>query len=130
MPAPRRRPAQRKSSARRVRIKRSRLDPVAHPPAAESLADPNGAPAVPTPSPRANSTGAKRKRHDQVSAPRDFLTIQEVADRMEISAKTVQRLIDSKDPAQRISAVRVGGQVRIPIGEYHRYAASRPAARP
>jgi excisionase family DNA binding protein len=103
---------------------------MAQPPASEDLSGPDEASAIPAPAAGTSAVGATSRRRRRTPASPDFLTIQEVADRMEISAKTVQRLIDSTDPANRIGAVRVGGQIRIPIGEYHRYAASRPAARP
>jgi len=125
MPKPRRQPAQPKSAASRPRIARSTPRPAAHPPAPATPPSPDEAASAPTS--EANDTGKRQRR---ASPPPDFLSVEEFAKRLGVSSRTIRRLIGSKDPAHRIRAVRVGGQVRIPIGEYYRYASSLPAVRP
>jgi excisionase family DNA binding protein len=130
MPIPRRQPAQRKSSAANVRITRSAPNPAAQPSAFTAPPSPNATTSVPASTSGPNGAVASGKRQHRAPISPDFLSIPEFAARLRISPKTVQRLINSKDPACRIRAVRVGGQIRIPLSEYYRYAASLPAARP
>ena len=54
-----------------------------------------------------------------------FLTVQEVAERLRISAKSVRRMIEAHD----LEAVRLGTLYRIPADGLERRLA-RPAAKP
>lgn len=60
----------------------------------------------------------------QQSAPRDLLTIPEVAHACACSTDTIRRLVKK----QRLAATRIGNGIRIPAAELKRYIESQATA--
>jgi excisionase family DNA binding protein len=49
--------------------------------------------------------------------PTPLLNTREVADRLRVSRATVYRLLDPDEGRDRLPAVRIGGQIRVPSDE-------------
>lgn len=81
-------------------------------------------PHVPAPKPTPKARGTRPPTQPR-SQPQ-FITIADAADRLGVSIKTVRRWI----AAGRLAAVRMGSQIRIPLGGLVHFIGALPPARP
>lgn len=62
----------------------------------------------------------------QPASPPQLITIADAAARLGVSIKTIRRWIQ----AGKLAAVRVGRQIRIPLGAFMHFLGTLPPARP
>lgn len=82
-----------------------------------------------SPTAPASGTGSQptppSKKKQQPAQPQ-FISIADAAERLNVSEKTVRRWID----CHKLPAVRMGSQLRIPIGAFLHFIGTLPPARP
>ena len=84
---------------------------------------PPSSPTTPAAGTGSQPTSASKK--PQAIQPQ-FITIADAAKRLGVSEKTVRRWIDRR----KLPAVRMGSQLRIPIGAFLHFIGGLPPARP
>jgi excisionase family DNA binding protein len=93
-----------------------------HPPRSTQPA-PSSAPTTPAPNTGSQPTSPSKKQ--QPIQPQ-FISIADAAKRLGVSEKTIRRWIDRR----KLPAVRMGSQLRIPIGAFLHFIGGLPPARP
>ena len=84
---------------------------------------PPSSPTTPAPNTGSQPTSPSKKR--QPIQPQ-FITIADAAQRLGVSEKTIRRWIDRR----KLPAVRMGSQLRIPVGAFLHFIGGLPPARP
>jgi excisionase family DNA binding protein len=85
-------------------------------------------PALPPQSPgqKPAPKGRGKRRPAQPPSQPQLITIADAATRLGVSIKTIRRWIQ----AGKLAAVRVGRQIRIPLGAFVHFLGTLPPARP